>query len=160
MSRNLISVVLPEQVTTQVSQKLQEIKELLAPYMGNLTLEERASLPKMGDKTLVFVSKVSEYINSNPKFVPSMLNTEEFKKDFSAHQGLLPILAVTQQVVEQLKDTTILTGHEAYVQALYYYGNVKLFAKTGDAEAKAIYEDLGKRFPKGKKGAKPEAPTL
>lgn len=100
MSRNLISVVLPEQVTTQVSQKLQEIKELLAPYMGNLTLEERASLPKMGDKTLAFVSKVSEYINSNPKFVPSMLNTEEFKKDFSAHQGLLPILAVTQQVVE------------------------------------------------------------
>ncbi|CEN35075.1 conserved hypothetical protein [Capnocytophaga canimorsus] len=48
MSRNLISVVLPEQVTTQVSQKLQEIKELLAPYMGNLTLEERASLPKNG----------------------------------------------------------------------------------------------------------------
>lgn len=41
----------------------------------------------------------------------------------------------------------MLSGHEAYVQALYYYGSVKLAAKAGDTEAKTIVEDLSKRFP-------------
>jgi hypothetical protein len=49
-----------------------------------------------------------------------------------------------------MKDTIMLTGHEAYVQALYYYGSVKLAARAGDAEAKTIAEDLSKRFPRGK----------
>lgn len=151
MSKNIISVEMPKEVATQVSTKLQEIKTLLAPYLGVLTAEERASLPKMGDKSLAFVSKVVEYTTTNPQFIPAMMNADEFKKDFKANQDLIPIQAVIKQIGEMLKDTSILTGHEAYVQALYYYASVKMFAKTGDSAAKAVLEDLSKRFPKGKK---------
>jgi len=151
MSKNQISVVIPQEVTTQISTKFQEIKDLLAPYMGVITAEERKSLPKMSDKSVAFVNKVVEYTNANPKFIPAMMDAVECKKDYNANQSLLPLYAASQQVGEMMKDTIMLCGHEAYVQALYYYGSVKLAARTGDAEAKTIADDLGKRFPRGKK---------
>lgn len=153
MSKNQISVEIPQQVLSEVNTKLQEIKDLLAPFMGSLTVDERKSLPKMSDKTVAFVTKVIEYTNSNPKFIPPMMDASEFKKDYRANQVLLPIHATSQQVSELMRDTIMLTGHEAYVQALYYYGSVKLAAKAGDSEAKIIQEDLSKRFPRGKASA-------
>lgn len=150
MSKNQISVDIPEDVVAQISTKFQEIKDLLAPYMGTLTIEERKSLPKMSDKSVAFVNKVIEYTVSNPKFIPTMMDAEECKKDYKANQTLLPLHAASQQVGEIMKDTLMLCGHEAYVQALYYYGSVKLAARAGDAEAKTIAEDLKKRFPKGR----------
>ncbi|MDF2832354.1 MAG: hypothetical protein K0Q82_1460 [Chryseobacterium indoltheticum] len=150
MSKNQISVEIPQEIITQVSSKFQEIKDLLAPYMGNMTVEERKTLPKMSDKSVAFVNKVIEYTIANPKFVPTMMDAQECKKDYIANQALLPLYAVSQQVGEMMKDTIMLTGHEAYVQALYYYGSVKLAARAGDAEAKTIAEDLSKRFPRGK----------
>lgn len=153
MPKNQISVEIPANVLAQISTKFQEIKTLLAPYMGSLTTDERKSLPKMSDKTVAFVSKVIEYTTSNPKYIPSMMEAVEFKKDYNANQSLLPLNAVSMQVSDMMKDTIMLTGHEAYVQALYYYGSVKLAAKAGDTEAKTIYEDLSKRFPRGKSSA-------
>lgn len=151
MQKNLISVEIPKEVTTEVVAKLQEIKALLAPYTASLTKEDRVALAKMGDKSLAFVSKVVEYVETNPKFIPAMMNVAEFKKDFSANQQMTPLQTLCDQLSESVKDTTILTGSEAYTQALYYYNNVKMFAKTGDTEAKVIYEELSQRFPKGKK---------
>lgn len=150
MSKNQISVDIPVDVVAQISTKFQEIKDLLAPYMGTLTIEERKSLPKMSDKSVAFVNKVIEYTVSNPKFIPTMMDAEECKKDYKANQTLLPLHAASQQVGEIMKDTLMLCGHEAYVQALYYYGSVKLAARAGDPEAKTIAEDLKKRFPKGR----------
>ncbi|MGO4708392.1 hypothetical protein AB4Y90_04585 [Chryseobacterium sp. 2TAF14] len=150
MSKNQISVDIPQDVAAQISTKFQEIKDLLAPYMGIMTADERKSLPKMSDKSVAFVNKVIEYTTANPKFIPSMMDAQECKKDYTANQTLLPLYAVSQQVGEMIKDTIMLTGHEAYVQALYYYGSVKLAARAGDAEAKTIAEDLSKRFPRGK----------
>jgi mannitol/fructose-specific phosphotransferase system IIA component len=147
MSKNQISVEIPQDIVTQISTKFQEIKDLLSPYMGVMTVDERKTLPKMSDKSVAFVNKVIEYTLANPKFIPSMMDAEECKKDYTANQILLPLHAVSQQIGEIMKDTIMLTGHEAYVQALYYYGSVKLAAKAGDAEAKTIVEDLSKRFP-------------
>lgn len=151
MNKNLINVEIPQEVATQVVEKLQEVKALLLPYMAKLTTEERKSLAKMGDKTLAFVSKVMEYVETNPKFVPAMMNVEEFKKDFKTNQQMVPFQTLSDQISEVVSDTSILSGNEAYTQALYYYGNVKFFAKTGDAEAKVIYQELSQRFPRGKK---------
>lgn len=151
MNKNLINVEIPQEVANQVVEKLQEVKALLLPYMAKLTTEERKSLAKMGDKTLAFVSKVMEYVETNPKFVPAMMNVEAFKKDFKMNQQMVPFQTLSDQISEVVSDTSILSGNEAYTQALYYYGNVKFFAKTGDAEAKVIYQELSQRFPRGKK---------
>jgi hypothetical protein len=57
-----------------------------------------------------------------------------------------------KQLVDNLSDTLMLSGHEAYAQALLYYASVKMAAKLGDQDAKSIQEDLGKRFaPQGRR---------
>lgn len=150
MSKNQISVDIPEDVVALVSTRFQEIKDLLAPYMGVMTTEERKSLPKMSDKSVAFVNKVVEYTISNPKFIPAMMDAAEFRRDYKANQVLLPLHTLSEQIGEIMKDTLMLCGHEAYVQALYYYGSIKLAARAGDAEAKTIAENLSKRFPRGK----------
>ncbi len=40
----------------QVQQHLDAIKTILAPYLTSLTPEERKTLPRMADKTVVFSS--------------------------------------------------------------------------------------------------------
>ena len=59
MAKNLINAQVPEAELAKIQEKLREIRELLAPYVATLTMEDRKSLPKMSDKTLSFVAKTS-----------------------------------------------------------------------------------------------------
>jgi len=62
---------------------------------------------------------------------------------------------------DNLPDTEMLSGSEAYVAALTYYNSVKQAAKMNVPSAKAIYEDLRKRFEKPSVTAKtPELTAL
>lgn len=152
MPKNLISMEVPAETLTKLQEKLKELRELLAPYLVTLTLEDRKSLPKMSDKTLAFVSKTAEYVKSNPKLIPPMMEAEELGKDFTLNQSLQPVYNSLKQLVDNLSDTLMLSGHEAYAQALLYYASVKMAARLGDQDAKSIHEDLGKRFaPQGRR---------
>ena len=146
MPKNLISMEVPAETLTKLQEKLKELRELLAPYLVTLTLEDRKSLPKMSDKILAFVSKTAEYVKSNPKLIPPMMEAEELGKDFTLNQSLQPVYNSLKQLVDNLSDTLMLSGHEAYAQASLYYASVKMAAKLGDQDAKSIQEDLGKRF--------------
>ena len=159
MSTNRISVSIPQDVITQTTTKLNEIKTLLQPYLQSLTADERHDLPKMSDKSLSFVSKVSEYCTSNPEFSPSFFNADEFQKDFNAAAMLKPIVALCEQICGNVDDTAMLAGSEAYQAALLYYSSVQIGAKTGQASAKPIVEDLSNRFP-GRKKKKTDVPLV
>ena len=146
MPKNQISAAISDQTLAQIETKISEIRQLLSPYLVNLTPEERTKLPKMSDKSVSFVSKVMEYIKTNPDLIPPMMDKEEMEKDFKLNQSLQPVFKILKQLSENVNETLMLTGHEAYVQALLYYATVKMAAKTGSPDAKTIQEDLGKRF--------------
>lgn len=146
MPKNQISAAISDQTLAQIETKISEIRHLLSPYLVNLTPEERTKLPKMSDKSVSFVSKVMEYIKTNPDLIPPMMDKEEMEKDFKLNQSLQPVFKILKQLSENVGETLMLTGHEAYVQALLYYATVKMAAKTGSPDAKTIQEDLGKRF--------------
>lgn len=146
MPKNQISAAISDQTLAQIETKISEIRQLLSPYLVNLTSEERTKLPKMSDKSVSFVSKVMEYIKTNPDLIPPMMDKEEMEKDFKLNQSLQPVFKILKQLSENVGETLMLTGHEAYVQALLYYATVKMAAKTGSPDAKTIQEDLGKRF--------------
>ncbi len=146
MPKNQISAAISDQTLAQIETKISEIRHLLSPYLVNLTPEERTKLPKMSDKSVSFVSKVMEYIKTNPDLIPPMMDKEEMEKDFKLNQSLQPVFKILKQLSENVSETLMLTGHEAYVQALLYYATVKMAAKTGSPDAKTIQEDLGKRF--------------
>lgn len=146
MPKNQISAAISDQTLAQIETKISEIRQLLSPYLVNLTSEERTKLPKMSDKSVSFVSKVMEYIKTNPDLIPPMMDKEEMEKDFKLNQSLQPVFKILKQLSENVGETLMLTGHEAYAQALLYYATVKMAAKTGSPDAKTIQEDLGKRF--------------
>ncbi|TAF77865.1 MAG: hypothetical protein EAZ53_01240 [Bacteroidetes bacterium] len=148
-------MVIPPGELQQVINKLQEIASILKPFLIALTPDERKSIPKMSDKTQPFVEKALDYAQSNPEFTPAYMSVPELQIDMKAVQDLTAVLQLLQPMCDNVNDTTMLSGSEAYLAALTYYNSVKHAAKSNIPSAKAIYDDLSKRFEaqkaKGKK---------
>jgi hypothetical protein len=144
---NRVSADIPATVINDVITKLNDVRTLLQPYLQALTPEERRSLPKMSDKTIAFVNKAETYSVSNPEFAPAFMQVDEFAKDMHLVEELKPILDICEQLCNNIDDTSMLGGSEAYMEALMYYNSVKMAAKTGQANARPIYDDLRMRFP-------------
>jgi hypothetical protein len=146
MSTNRISISIPSDVIVQATTALNQVKTLLQPYLQSLTVEERHDLLKMSDKSLSFVSKVNDYCTSNGEFCPGYMNVDEFKNDFAAASALKPLLDLCEQICSNIDDTVMLAGSEAFSGALLYYNGVQVAAKTGQMNAKPIFDDLRQRF--------------
>lgn len=155
---NKVSITLAADAVTKINAAIATINSSL-PALINLTAEERQSLPKMGDKTLAFVTKALEYAKQNPTLVPSFLNVAEFEKDVNAVTQLNNLLRPLEQITEKLNDTTLEAGSEAYSSALVFYTAVKTAAKAGVPGMKSINDDLQSRFPGRSKGATIATPS-
>jgi hypothetical protein len=59
---------------------------------------------------------------------------------------LMSLLQLAEPLCDNLRDTQMLAGSEAYTAALAYYNSVKQAAKMNVPNAKTIQEELGKRF--------------
>ena len=144
--QNQISVEIPASVVAEVTQKLQECKTILAPFLQGLTNKQRKDMFKMGDKTVATVQKTKSYVDTNPEFVPNYMDKLEFLKDEAVVTQLNPISNLAKQLYTDTSDTVMLAGSEALKQALFYYGSVNEAQRQAVATAKPIYEDLSKRF--------------
>ena len=145
---NQVSIVIPQEVLTEVETAVATIKNKLEPYLVSLTPEERRDMVKMSDKTFPFVEKTLNYAESVPKFAPPYMNVAELKVDFTAVKDLSSILNPLLEVTSNLEDSKMVSGGEAYVSALAYCNSVKLAAKMDIPDAKPIYDDLKQRFVK------------
>lgn len=147
-NENRVAIQIPADDLKKVLDLLKQAEDILKPYLIALTPEERKKLPKMGDKTIPFVEKVTEYAKSNPEFVPSYMNVQNLEIDFQAVSDLTLMIRPTDQLASSLNDTTLLAGSEAYSSALVYYNAVKQAARNNVPNAKTIFDDLKKRFDK------------
>jgi len=145
-SDNMLSYQIPAETLSKVIANLKECAELMQPYFISLGAEERKTLPKMSDKTVPFVDKVLSYIETNPEFAPAYMDAPELKKDMAAFGDLESLHQLAKPFLDNLADTQMRAGSEAYVAALVYYHSVKQAAKMNVPNAKTIYEDLQKRF--------------
>jgi hypothetical protein len=142
---------IPPDVAAQVQTKYNEIKTLLAPYVVTLTPAERHNMLKMGEKSLAFVEKAYDFAVENTDFVPPFLDMHAFDVDLADARGLWTIRNDAMQAYEMIDDTTMVAGSEAYYAALVFYHSVKVAAAQDIPGAKAIYEELKRRFPGGKR---------
>ncbi len=143
---NRVSFSITPEVEQGILDAIAQIESDL-PMLINLSAEDRHDLPKMGDKTLAFVTKSLEYAKQNPGVVPPFLNIPEFEKDVNATTSMSKILRPLKQLLERIDDTTMLAGSEAYSAALIFYGAVKGAAKANVGGMKTVYDDLQSRFP-------------
>jgi hypothetical protein len=151
MKENRHLQAIPSTVLTQALGKINEVKTLLSPYLVTLTPAERQEIPKMGPKTLDFVEKAHDFALENPTLVPAFLNLGEFTIDFTDAHGLWTLLNAIQQLEEAVDDTEMVAGSESYQSALVFYKSVKMGAEQNVLGAKAIYDELRPRFPRGRR---------
>jgi hypothetical protein len=147
MKNNKHTQVIPQEILTQVQTKINEAAALLAPFMIALTPAERHELPKMGEKTINFVEKAYDFAKQNPKLVPPYLDMADFDTDFRDAHGLWTLINSIRQLDENINDTEMAAGSEAYQAALVFYKSVKMAAAQDIPGAKAIHEGLRSRFP-------------
>lgn len=145
-NENRVSFVVPPEAIRAARESGGVVASTLKAYLIALTPEERRKLLKMGDKSLAFVEKISEYATDAPEFVPAFLDVVEMKNDLNNATSLNTVYRPLVETVGNLSDTILASGSDAYKAALLYYTSVKSAAKNNVPNAKAIYEDLRKRF--------------
>jgi hypothetical protein len=144
---NQISLSIPPEELEQAKQFYAQGNAILAPYLISLTNDQKAILPKMGEKSIPFVTKAAEYLAIPTTPTPPYVDAAELKIDISAYETLRQIRQVVAPTLEMLDDTMLLCGSEAYIAVLAFYNYLKGAAKMGVPGAKTIYDDLSTRFP-------------
>jgi hypothetical protein len=143
MTDNRVSAILTAKDRQDVMNAIATIKEKL-PFLIDISLEERRSLPRMGDKSRAFVSKALEVAIQNPDILPRSFDIEEMRKDAELFESLYGIWQSMIQLCELIDDTKLAVGSEAYVAALLVYNYVKINRK--DMGLDDVLDDLAKRF--------------
>ncbi len=143
---NVVSVQLSAEEVAQAVQRLKELYEQLGDQLIALQPAERMKMLTISDKSMPFVEKVVDYVDSRPEFVPFYLSVEALKIDFQAVNDLKLIAREAEQLCQALNDTITLSGSEAYTAALAYYRSVREAARANVPNAQPVYEDLHKRF--------------
>ena len=145
---NKINNTIPTEVINEVRQLLDNAAIVLKPYLIALSPAERQSIPKMSDKTQPFVEKIIAYTDTSPQFVPPYMDKEVLESDMATYNQLIPLFRAVKQLSDGLDDTSMQAGAECYTNALIYYNSVNQATKADVPGAKAICEDLRKRFVK------------
>jgi hypothetical protein len=145
---NRVSATLTSEAKTNIKNAIKTIADNL-PFLISLTDDERRGGMKLGDKTVGFLDKNFNYTQTNTALVPAYLDVAEYGKDYTVTKDLLEILQALHPLVQSIEDTYTQAGIEALSAALVFYNAVKMAAKQGVPGAKAIYDDLQKRFPGG-----------
>ena len=156
---NRVSITLSDDVIERLQGAVKVLSDNLQPILVKINAQERRELAKMGDKTVSFVTKSAEYAEMNPLLVPPFVDVPEMRKDVNAIGVLRPIASELEKLTDQLSDTMMLAGSEAFSSALAFYGSVKNAAKLNQPNAEVIANELKVRFAKSSVPSQPEVPT-
>ena len=149
MNANRVSATLQAVDQQDVLTALTTIRQKL-PFLIDLTIDERVTIPKMGDKTRAFVKKAVEIALQHPDLLPAGF-LDEMRKDAQLLDSLSPIRLAIDLLQKQVDDTTVQVGAEGYAAARTVYAVTKTpFAK---AILRTAADDLGKRFGRKSKAA-------
>ncbi|HEX8000951.1 MAG TPA: hypothetical protein VF528_21395 [Pyrinomonadaceae bacterium] len=150
MPDNRINATLSEADRTAIMDAINTIRTKL-PFLVDLTIEERRSLPKMGDKSRAFVSQALEVARQNEDVMPRSFDVEEMSRDVELANALQPIVIALSQLQELVDDTYMLVGSEAYAAALLVYQYARAAGKGAGLDN--ALDDLGQRFARKSKAA-------
>ncbi|HEX8659371.1 MAG TPA: hypothetical protein VF690_17665 [Hymenobacter sp.] len=143
---NLVAQAIPAKVLADALKNIRDARAALAPYLVSLTPEERAALPKMGDKSQAFVGKAAEYAQSLPTLMPQYLDVAALVVDAGVNTALLPLYLELNGFATDVDSTRIEAGSEGYSASLVAYGALKTAASLNQPGAQAAVAELEPRF--------------
>jgi hypothetical protein len=125
------------------------------PFLIDLSAEDRASLPKFGEKNRSFVVKALAIAEGHREILPASFSLDEFRTDVELLESLYPLRNAVEALFGKIDDTYFAAGSEAYAAALLVYQYAKIHNLASGALEDSL-DDLGRRF--ARKSKKPAAP--
>lgn len=128
MSQNLISLQL---TTADLSAIDAALKTLEDKFVGliDLSIEQRSTVTKMGDKSEAFCRKAVEVLGNNPGVLAANYNLAEVKRDLAAFDALRPRLVRVEKLVEKMRDSQMALGSDLMTASLEGYAYLKVAGK-------------------------------
>lgn len=155
MSQNKVSDELVQQTVTEILAAYATIKEKL-PFLINLTDDERAHLPHIGDKSGDVLTQTLNFVSQFPEALPATFYTAEFKKDGALFNPLENVAMVSAQTDQLIQDTRLALRSDLLMAVLDVYAFAKANNRNG---AYDIYVNYMKSHFAKPRLAKPAAPT-
>ena len=143
MTQNIVSLNLTDDQLTAVDAALTSLETQLGGLIA-LSVREKRSLRKMGEKSESFCRQAMLLLSQNPELVPANVVAARPVEDLAMLDRLRPRLARLNRLAERASDTDIALGSDVMVASLQVYGQLKL---TGASEGlQSLRRDLGMRF--------------
>ncbi len=153
MSSSRIDAVFSAEQREKAKAALSALAEAL-PFLIDLSPEDRAAMPKFGEKNRSFVAKTLAIADQHPEILPASFNLAEFRADVELVESLYPIHHAVEALFEKSGDTYFAAGSEAYAAALLVYQYAKL-QNVATGALDDTLDDLGRRFARKAKKAAP-----
>jgi hypothetical protein len=153
MSQNRLSLDITDAQKTEFNKASSDLANVAKNFNVVIEKEELKALPKISDGRIPFVEKCVEYSLSNPEFLPPFADVPEFQKDLQAFKDIRELARPLRQILDNIENSMMVSGSEAWEAARNYYKSVQHHARLGVPAAQTIYDDLRGLF-----DAKPNPP--
>jgi hypothetical protein len=157
MSQNLISLTLSEAELAEMDAAINTLETTLSRHMIDLSVDERRSLAKMGDKSEAFCRQTLNVLSQNPGVVPANLDLDEAKRDLLALDQLRSRTTRLRQLLGRAEDTETALGSDVMSAALNGYALLKVLGKGSGLEG--LRRDMAARFSRSAAATKSATPA-
>ena len=150
MSQNLVSLsISPEKLAT-ISDLLTRLEEELAGLI-ELSVEERRTLTKMGDKSEAFCRQTLIVLDQNRQIIPPEIDLDDALNDQRTLDALRPIFERLRRLTGRADDTEMALGSDMLTAALAGYAIARVLGKGAglDALRETMSVRLGRRRKNG-----------
>jgi hypothetical protein len=146
MSKKIIKKI-PLETLQNAHQKLDEIENLLKPYLISLEADERHALIKMEEESYRFLELSYRLTVDCPELFPAFMKAAVFKEEYSAANELSGFFKKMDDLKNKIRDTEMLAGSHALEYAFAFYDTVKIAARRDIPGSGVIDEELKSRLP-------------
>ncbi len=129
-NQNKVSAALVQQSVTDILAAYATIKQKL-PFLINLTDDERAHLPHIGDKSGEVLTQTLNFVAQFPEALPATFNIPEFQKDGALFNPLETVAMASAQNDQIIQDTRLALRSDLLLAILDVYAFAKANNRNG-----------------------------
>ncbi len=148
MSQNLVTLNISPDDLAAIAAAITTLQEKLGGLI-ELSVDQRRSLTKMGDKSEAFCRQTLIVLAQNKQIIPPELDLAEAERDLHNLDLLRPHLANLRQLVSKADDTEMALGSDILSAALEGYALAKVFGKGAGLDA--LKEAMAGRYSRKRK---------
>jgi hypothetical protein len=120
---------------------------------------EQRRLIGAGLRNYAFSDKVSDTAVTNPKFAPSVFSQKRLYGYLRDIEDKRAVLLEAQTLVRTVSQSLLMSGDDAFREALLYYNSVRELSRQGVPGARAVFNMLQSRFKRRRSTTSTDEPT-